>query len=105
MSRSINGSLRGRAARGTDDIDTPPMPEYLRKCLEIQAYLGEPLYCEWCEAGPDNNADFEQYVADEYAKLFPAIETWPSPNPCHVCGGTRTLDVALGSGAKVDQVA
>jgi hypothetical protein len=62
-----------------------PMPEYLRKCLEIQAYLGEPLYCEWCEAGPDDNAAFEQYVNDEFAKLFPTTinVTHPEKTPAN----------------------
>lgn len=45
-----------------------------RKLTEIKAYLGSPLYDEWLGAGAAEN--FEQYVADEYDKLFPnAVHT------------------------------
>lgn len=40
-----------------------------RKLAEIKAYLGQPLYDEWLEAGAAKN--FESYVADEFEKLFP----------------------------------
>lgn len=38
-----------------------------RKLAEIKAYLGQPLYDEWLEAGAAEN--FEKYVADEYEKI------------------------------------
>lgn len=57
-----------------------------RKLAEIKAHLGQPLYDEWLKAGAAEN--FEQYVAEEYVKLFP-VTCWACGNNGKVLAETE----------------
>lgn len=62
-------------SRKLSDLTTNPRAEAAKLhllCMDILGKLGADAYIKWCDAGPDKNAKFAQYVKDAHARLFDA---------------------------------
>lgn len=76
MSRSLSGSLLGKAAqtaaRELREFLYSPQPkgrDYLDICDEILSIMGEDEYSKWIETTPEDNAEFNAACVEKLAEL------------------------------------